>query len=95
MAVAYFAFGDLCQVRKRHLKDRLYKKLVVDDLRSWKVIKLGSLSSAHQHSQLCKHKLGIHKHLGWRGTREAITIRRPQLRRERRFLKVPPRAIIA
>ena len=72
MALAYFAFGDRCQVRKRHVKDqRLTMELVLDNVGTWKVIKLGT----HQHGQLCKHQFGTHKRNIWAGrTREAITI---------------------
>ena len=72
MALAYFAFGDRCQVRKRHVKDqRLTMELVLDNVGTWKVIKLGT----HQQDQLGKHQLGTHKRNLWAGgTREAITI---------------------
>ena len=72
MALAYFAFGDRCQVRKRHVKDqRLTMELVLDNVGTWNVIQFGM----HQHGQLCKHQLGTHKRKLWAGgTREAITI---------------------
>ena len=72
MALAYFAFGDRCQVRKSHVKDqRLTMELVLDNVGTWNVVKLGT----HQHGQLCKHQLGTHTRQLWPGgTREAITI---------------------
>ena len=71
-AIAYFAVGDLCQFRKRYVKDRrLTIELVLDNVGTWKAIKPGK----QQHGQLGKHQLGTHKPNTWAGgTREAITI---------------------
>ena len=71
MVLAQCAFGDRCQVRKRHVKQRrLTTGRVLDNVGTWKVVELGK----HQHVYLaCKHQLGTlkpnFKHLGWRDSR--------------------------
>ena len=63
MEVAYFAFCDVCQVRKRDVTDqRIMIELVLDNAGTWKVIKLGT----HQHGQLGRQaSLGTHKRNVW------------------------------